>query len=631
MNPQSKEDLWNDGELEQSLDSSPSISTKSNYQFSQIVNTKQKKFFVFAFEADLQDAKETNQGLSSPHLLVGILKAEIFSDLLSDYKEALNDAFVVDDMGRVYAHPSLSFIGSQFSNHPVVADLMSSQKNSGTGDQYTDAKNEEIVASYLRIPKSNLFVVVSTPKKEAFSAANELFLNLLIIGIGVGLIAFVLSLFFARKITKPLGQLKEAAEIIGNGDFKVDFQLNSNDEVGDLSASIRRMAKNLIERDEALDASKNALVQSEKMSAFGQISAGIAHEVKNPLAGILGHAQLAKGKTTDPDLQKHISFIEKETRRTKEIIEGLMKFSRSEKLELAPTNLFDAVHGAVDFVDHQLSLMGVQISRHIQKVGPVLGQTNQIQQVLLNLMMNAGHAMEKSEIKKLDVYLEEKDGHAQVRITDSGSGMPPEVKKRIFEPFFTTKPAGKGTGLGLSVSVGIVQDHKAKINVESEVGVGTTFIIDFPLNYSIELPASEREEDDILSPTGETADQALANAEKVLVNLAEIPKSHAASELLNVEVPQDKVDQMADALFDEDLDTLGGKTMLSSDLNLPPIPPEAKNTFDMHSSRDYLNQNSENKTAMGPRHSYENKAEVKNDTTNPDFKVSIRKPKTNKG
>jgi anti-sigma regulatory factor (Ser/Thr protein kinase) len=203
-------------------------------------------------------------------------------------------------------------------------------------------------------------------------------------------------------------------------------------------------------------------------------------------------------------------MIERETRRTKEIIENLMKFARAEKPDLTSTDLHETVSRAVDLVDHQISLQGIKIVRDFHPVSTVNANSNQIQQVLLNLMMNAGHAMEAAKTKTLTVSVEDKNDVVQIRIKDSGAGMSPEVQKRIFEPFFTTKPAGKGTGLGLSVSIGIVEDHKGKIYVESQVGSGTTFFIDIPKTSAATAAASPTASSPTVTPTA----PAVASAQK---------------------------------------------------------------------------------------------------------------------
>jgi signal transduction histidine kinase len=570
------------------------------FEFFQNLQKQQYILIIFPVELAEADLKNTK--------IVALLDASIFSDFLSEYKTTLNMVYVTDERGIVFAHPFANQIGASYANNTLVKDVVGNNRNKGAGDNYVDSSNEEIVASFEKVPGSNLYMYTTTPKSEAFRAADELWRSLLVIALGVILVGVVISFLFAKFITNPLDRLKSLAEKIGKGDFKIDIDVRSNDEVGDLASSIRRMTKDLVERDEALDNSKNALIQSEKMSAFGQLSAGIAHEVKNPLAGILGHAQLAKSKTQDNELLKHVNFIEKEARRTKEIVENLMKFARAEKLELVPTNLFDAVHSASDLVDHQVSLQGVKIFKHINKVSNVAGNSNQIQQVLLNLMMNASHAMENSEKKELHVYLDDVENNVRIRIQDTGSGMSKEVQERIFEPFFTTKPSGKGTGLGLSVSVGIVKDHKGKIYVESEVGKGTTFFIDIPKDSSAALPASTRHESE-------------AKAEEISQKVEQVAKATDEEEIvLNREVQEEDSIPMPPMPSDDDLPE-APKTLAANTATTP-----VTKSYSMVGGRDYLMSDKEAKESRSKIKSVRKDSGI-DDSKTKDFQVKIRKPK----
>jgi signal transduction histidine kinase len=242
------------------------------------------------------------------------------------------------------------------------------------------------------------------------------------------------------------------------------------------------MASGLQERERALAEAQQALVRSEKMSAFGQLSAGIAHEVKNPLAGILGHAQLLmrRMKSDDPAMNS-LDLIARETRRCSDIIANLMRFARQDKPHFLPLEINAVVDAALAIVDHQLSLHGIDIVRETgQQLPPVSGDFNQLQQVLVNLAINAQQAMGEKR-GELRVRTRSDDGRVIIEVQDTGPGMAPEVQARIFEPFFTTKAAGQGTGLGLSVSYGIIENHGGRIEVRSSPGEGATFVITLPV------------------------------------------------------------------------------------------------------------------------------------------------------
>ena len=283
------------------------------------------------------------------------------------------------------------------------------------------------------------------------------------------------------------------------------------------------MGHELYDRENELKSAQEALIQSEKMSALGQTSAGIAHEVKNPLTGILGHAQLAREKVAKKgdtaDIDKNLEIIEKETTRCKGIIENLMKFSRQEKAVMSEDDLERVVKNGIALVEHQLNLGGVKIFQEMTpNVPKVVINGNQIEQVLINIMINAMHAMDGRDPKKLTVRVKPGNGFARIEIEDTGTGMSDAVKKKIFEPFFTTKPSGKGTGLGLSVSYGIIKSHKGILDVQSVEGVGTTFIIDLP--YFTTYPELAAE-----SAKAVEAAQKETSVKEVLIGKEIIPKS----------------------------------------------------------------------------------------------------------
>jgi signal transduction histidine kinase/FixJ family two-component response regulator len=239
---------------------------------------------------------------------------------------------------------------------------------------------------------------------------------------------------------------------------------------------------------ESLKVAQNNLAESERFKALGFLAAGIAHEVKNPLAGILGIAQLARrGADQGSPLQKDLAIIEKEARRCKTIIENLMKFARQEQVSFQPVMIDKLIEETKVLLDHQLGNHQLRLETELDSdLPPVRGNANQLQQVLMNLIINAQQAMEGQRgAIKVSSSLSSPDA-IEIRVSDTGPGIPKETQPKLFEPFFTTKSAGKGTGLGLSVTYGIVRDHQGEIRVESEPGEGAVFII--------RLPVAERED-----------------------------------------------------------------------------------------------------------------------------------------
>ncbi len=398
------------------------------------------------------------------------------------------ETFLMDSQGAVLAHQDIALVVTHAMVDwiPLEAraklEALVQQQSTATILEYIVSGGEPVVAGYARSQHSSLIAGVQVPKSAAYLTARELLDNMVWVALGLLVLSALLGVVWAQRITRPMEVLSAAARSVGQGGFKLHLDVTSRDELGTLAGSFNTMAAELNDREEALETAQSALVHSEKMSAFGQLGAGIAHEVKNPLAGILGYAQLSKRKVEkDSSVYKNLSVIEKETRRCKEIIENLMKFARQEDVKKQLTDVNEVIEETIAIVDHQLSVNKVKIIRGLGEGLPaIFADGNQIKQVLINFIINAQQAMEgePGEVRVSSGLLA--SGWVEIRVADNGPGMTEEVKAKVFEPFFTTKPAGKGTGLGLAVTFGIIRDHQGTVAIESEPGKGATFIISLP-------------------------------------------------------------------------------------------------------------------------------------------------------
>jgi PAS domain S-box-containing protein len=223
------------------------------------------------------------------------------------------------------------------------------------------------------------------------------------------------------------------------------------------------------------------MVQTEKLTSLGLLAAGVAHEVNTPLAVISNYIQmLAKQIPADDPRQKTIDRIVKQTFRASEIVNNLLNFSRTGAAEFVEVNLNSVLEETLTLVQHPFKSAQVNVVKnYTEKLPPVLGSITRLQQVFLNLFMNARDAMPGGGM--IEVRTAAQNGSVEVEVTDTGSGIPPENLHRIFDPFFTTKATGKGTGLGLSVSYGIIKEHAGKVDVRSAPGKGTSFRLEFPV------------------------------------------------------------------------------------------------------------------------------------------------------
>jgi two-component system NtrC family sensor kinase len=233
----------------------------------------------------------------------------------------------------------------------------------------------------------------------------------------------------------------------------------------------------ITDRDEL----ERRLVQADKLSSIGLLAAGVAHEVNTPLAVISTYAQmLAKQISGDDQKSKLLDKIAKQTFRASEIVNSLLSFSRTSPTEFVEVDINRVIQETLTLIEHQLEKSNIQVELDLeQALGGVKGNSGKLQQVFLNLFLNARDAMESGGTLAVRTRCE--DGFARIDVVDSGQGIPPEHMARIYDPFFTTKGAKKGTGLGLSVTYGIVREHGGTIEVDSRPGAGARFHVELPL------------------------------------------------------------------------------------------------------------------------------------------------------
>ena len=227
------------------------------------------------------------------------------------------------------------------------------------------------------------------------------------------------------------------------------------------------------------------LIQSEKMSAIGQLVSGVAHELNNPLAGISAFAQLLLAeKRFPPDQRTAAETIYSEARRASRIVQNLLTFARQHKAEKVPTAINQVLDDTLELRGYELRVRGIDVRREYDESLPdTMADAHQLQQVFLNLITNAEQAMEQRDghHHRLTVRTRRSADSIRIEVEDTGAGIPPNLIERIFNPFFTTKPTGSGTGLGLSISLGIVREHEGRIWAENPQQTGARFVVEIPI------------------------------------------------------------------------------------------------------------------------------------------------------
>ncbi len=318
-------------------------------------------------------------------------------------------------------------------------------------------------------------------------------------------IAAALGVAVGRVVVRPVREMVAATRKIGHEDPNVTVPVHTENELGSLAASFNDMAGSLAkaraerlellnglerqveERTEALRAAQAQLIQTEKLASLGQLSASIAHEINNPLAGILTFSKLLirtleEGK--DPVnarelLLRNLRLIERETDRCRNIVRNLLDFARQRPLVLGDVPVSKALEEALSLLNHKIELQGIALERHFDERAVVTADFGQLRQAFVNILLNACDAMPSGGRLAVTSTVTADGKGVEILFTDTGPGIPPENLSRIFDPFFTTKEMG--TGLGLSVVYGIVQKHGGEMKAESRIGAGTTMRIRLPL------------------------------------------------------------------------------------------------------------------------------------------------------
>jgi len=312
---------------------------------------------------------------------------------------------------------------------------------------------------------------------------------------------FALTYFITRKTISPLEEMVAATKTIANGNLDVSVRVSSHDEIGDLAvafndmlASLRTMKTELEqwartleekvkERTEVLVAVRSRMVQSEKLASIGRLAAGVAHSINNPLGGILSLSMLAiEDCDAANPLRGDLEIIVKQTERCREIVKGLLDFSRQSNARVESTDVSAVVDSALSLLQRQAVFQNIKVVRNAQAGVPVvLIDPGQLQEVVTCLVLNAIDAMEESGTLTVDTAAEPEPPEVIIRVSDTGQGIPQEAMPFIFEPFFTTKRVGQGTGLGLAIVHGIVTRAGGRVEVASSPK-GATFTVRLPVS-----------------------------------------------------------------------------------------------------------------------------------------------------
>ncbi|MBI5418392.1 HAMP domain-containing protein [Candidatus Poribacteria bacterium] len=393
---------------------------------------------------------------------------------------------------------------------------------------YNDKKEFYDIAH--KVLESNIGELhIGFSKKNIRDAIDNFNANIIIFISSIGLLGIILAGYVAKLIIDPIEDLSDKMHEVRQGNLDVQINIRQNDEVGLLGQTFNIMINDLkkareqIEHDkkvlekrvyertkelsraiEQLKTSQEQLIQSAKLAAIGQLVAGISHELNNPMTGIIGYSQFILEKVkrkngyenfTPEELKNvfiYIGHIEKESMRCKKIISDLLKFARVSKKDFMMTDINKVIEETLVITEQQLAISKIALIKKLSTDLPeIFGNAHQLQQVFVNIIVNAIQAMKNNGSGSLaiksqlinDAKLKDLS-FIEISLADTGCGISEENINKIFEPFFTTKDTGDGTGLGLSISYNIIKNHGGHIKIESKLGEGSVFKVILPVKIT---------------------------------------------------------------------------------------------------------------------------------------------------
>jgi len=458
-------------------------------KFAGLLTTAQGSYLFTS--APVRDANEQIVGA----LLIGTRLSTLVSDLQT--QSFAQGIVVLDRQGKLsattLAEPEAGYAVLELTNGIVPTTTQDLQLY---GRSYQIAYTpliirQQTIGTLGVVLASNFLVNTEATSRDTFS------LIFAVVTVAVVVLGYILS----RSIARPILRLRALSQAVAAGDLNQETRLSRSDEIGELAVAFDAMTQHLRERtaeaarlyaetvqrnkeladiNVRLQSAQQQLIQSEKLAAVGQLTAGIVHDVKNPLTVIKGLAESLQEETGfDAGTQKDLSLICESATKANQIVGDLLKFSRQSTPEMQYQDFKATVEASLRITGYLARKANVQVITDLpQQSVPATYDAQQIEQVLINLIQNAIQAMPQGGT--LRVSLSQAGEAIALAIQDTGIGIPPENLHRIFDPFFTTKPEGEGTGLGLSVSYGIITHHRGRIDVESVVGQGTTFTILLP-------------------------------------------------------------------------------------------------------------------------------------------------------
>jgi len=435
--------------------------------------------------------------LNRNYYIVDRVKATVFQNVVYEEKDIGTATIFQDDVRistNVKDHSGERAIGTRIAEDVYEQVVLKQKPWVGRAYVVTDW----YIAAYEPIRNINHRVIgilyVGILEQKYTDAQTQTILVFIGITLAGAVLTTFIALWISRQISSPIRNLVLASQQLANGNLDAKVEPTSGDELGKLAYRFNQMAEALRQRDERLkEFTKRKIMESERLAIIGQLAANVAHELNNPLQGIVTYSSLLLEKDVcDPPTRQNIEKITIQANRCREIIRGLLDFSRQKKPVKTLTNINDLLRRCVSLVENQAHFQNIEIVRNFDETLPmIVVDPSQIERVFLNLIINAADAMNGGGRLTLTTSFGLNEHSIEIDVKDTGHGISLENMEKIFNPFFTTKEIGHGVGLGLAISYGIVKEHNGEITVESECGKGAKFTVILPVIAKVPEVTSE--------------------------------------------------------------------------------------------------------------------------------------------
>lgn len=385
---------------------------------------------------------------------------------------------ILDQEGKVISHNDITEYGKVYSD-PLTQKVLAGERTivqrfSSAGHNALDFG---VPLSIGRKRWGTLKLGISLEKVERQILATVKKIAALTVVLLVA--GFAIIVFLSRRFISPITQLANTMERARGDYLDLKVDVKGHDELAVLGERFNSMIDRIRQANEELKKTHEKLVQSEKLASIGVLAAGVAHEINNPLGGIFNCLRMLKKSGEDPGLrEKYLDLVREGMDRIESTVSKLLWMSRKTERSPVDVNIKDAVEGVHSFLKYKIRDGRIVFRNEVPEDLCLIFDVHDLQQLFLNLFINAVHAMEPAGV--LTVRASTFDSTVAIEVIDTGCGISQEHIGRIFDPFFTTKPTGEGTGLGLWLTYGIVRNYDGDISVESETGKGSRFIMRFP-------------------------------------------------------------------------------------------------------------------------------------------------------